>query len=130
MVKIIRTPQGAVPTGKALSAAQPSMTGIDAVRGQGAWIEATDGRMYLDFCAGVATCNLGHSHPAVIEAVLRQMQQVIHLGGVCGHAPMYDLAERLAEITPTGIDRFVFSTTGSEANARARAPLAGDPSGR
>ena len=107
------------PPEKALSAAQPSMTGIDAVRGQGAWIEATDGRMYLDFAAGVATCNLGHSHPAVLEAVLRQMQQVIHLGGVCGHAPMYELAERLAEIAPPGIDRFVFATTGSEANEAA-----------
>lgn len=101
---------------RALSAAQPSMTGIDAVRGKGAWIEATDGRMYLDLAAGVATCNLGHSHPAVIEAVLRQMEQVIHLGGVCGHARMYELAERLAGIVPPGIDRFLFATTGSEAN--------------
>jgi 4-aminobutyrate aminotransferase len=95
------------------------MTGVDAVRGQGAWIEASDGRMYLDMAAGVATCNLGHSHPAVIEAVLRQMKQVIHLGGVCGHDPMYDLAERLAAIAPPGIDRFLFATTGSEANEAA-----------
>jgi len=104
---------------RALSAAQPSMSGIDAVRGKGAWIEAADGRMYLDLAAGVATCNLGHSHPAVIEAVLRQMERVIHLGGVCGHAPMYELADRLAEITPPGIDRFIFATTGSEANEAA-----------
>src|SRR5690606_13948104 len=48
-----------------------------------------------------------------------QMQKVIHLGGVCGHAPMYDLAERLEEMTPPGIERFVFSTTGSEANEAA-----------
>jgi 4-aminobutyrate aminotransferase len=104
---------------RALSAAQPSMTGIDAVRGHGAWIEATDGRSYLDMAAGVATCNLGHSHPAVVEAVLRQMRRVIHLGGVCGHEPMYVLAERLLEITPPGVERFIFSTTGSEANEAA-----------
>lgn len=101
---------------RALSAAQPSMVGIDVVRGHGAWLEAADGRMYLDLVAGIATCNLGHSHPAVIAAVLRQMEQIIHLGGVCGHAPSRDLADRLGEITPTGIERFLFSTTGSEAN--------------
>ena len=107
---------GTDPGEGALSSAQPSIAGIDAVRGQGAWIEATDGRMYLDLAAGIATCNLGHSHPAVIAAVLHQMEQLIHLGGVCGHAPARDLAERLAQITPPGIDRFLFSTTGSEAN--------------
>jgi 4-aminobutyrate aminotransferase len=103
----------------ALSAAQPSITGLDAIRGHGAWIDAADGRTYMDLAAGIATCNLGHSHPAVIAAVRRQMDQVIHLGGVCGHAPMRDLADRLAEIAPPGIDRFLFSTTGSEANEAA-----------
>lgn len=106
-------------TGDTLSAAQPSMTGLDAVRGNGAWLETADGRRFLDLAAGIATCNLGHSHPAVIAAVLDQMGRVIHLGGVCGHEPMYRLADRLAEITPTGIRRFLFSTTGSEANEAA-----------
>lgn len=90
--------------------------GIDVVRGHGAWLEADDGRQFLDLVAGIATCNLGHSHPAVIAAVLHQMEQIIHLGGVCGHRPARDLADRLAQITPPGIDRFLFSTTGSEAN--------------
>ena len=107
---------GSDPSEPALSSAQPSFTGIEAVRGQGAWIEGADGRAYLDLAAGIATCNLGHSHPAVIAAVLAQMERVIHLGGVCGHAPQRDLAARLAEIAPEGIDRFLFSTTGSEAN--------------
>jgi 4-aminobutyrate aminotransferase len=107
---------GPDPREAALSSAQPSFTGIEAVRGQGAWIEGADGRAYLDLAAGIATCNLGHSHPAVIAAVLAQMERVIHLGGVCGHAPQRDLAARLAEIAPEGIDRFLFSTTGSEAN--------------
>jgi 4-aminobutyrate aminotransferase len=107
---------GPDPSEPALSSAQPSFTGIEAVRGQGAWIEGADGRAYLDLAAGIATCNLGHSHPAVIAAVLAQMERVIHLGGVCGHAPQSDLADRLAGIAPEGIDRFLFSTTGSEAN--------------
>ena len=102
-----------------VAAAQPISIGIEAVRGDGAWIEAADGRRYLDLAAGIATCNLGHSHPAVIAAVLEQMQRLIHLGGVCAHAPMRDLAARLAGITPTGVEQFLFSTTGSEANEAA-----------
>jgi 4-aminobutyrate aminotransferase len=102
--------------GDALAAAQPNFTGLEAVRGDGAWIEASDGRRYLDLAAGIATCNLGHSHPAVMAAVLEQLHSLIHLGGVCGHAPQRLLADRLAEITPGRIERFLFSTTGSEAN--------------
>ncbi len=102
-----------------VAAAQPISIAIEAVRGDGAWIEAADGRRYLDLAAGIATCNLGHSHPAVIAAVRGQMDRLIHLGGVCSHAPMHDLAARLAGITPPGIDQFLFSTTGSEANEAA-----------
>ncbi len=105
--------------GGALSTAQPSIAGFEAVRGDGSWIEAADGRRYLDMAAGIATCNLGHSHPAVLAAVTDQMARLIHLGGVCGHAPQRNLAERLADITPTRIERFLFSTTGSEANEAA-----------
>jgi 4-aminobutyrate aminotransferase len=47
------------------------------------------------------------------------MEKIIHLGGVCGHQPMYELAERLAGVTPDGVDRFLFVTTGSEANEAA-----------
>lgn len=103
----------------ALSPAQPNIAGLEAVRGDGAWIQANDGRRYLDLAAGIATCNLGHSHPAVMAAVLEQMQALIHLGGVCGHAPQRLLAERLAEVTPGRIEQFLFSTTGSEANEAA-----------
>jgi 4-aminobutyrate aminotransferase len=107
------------PAPAALAAAQPNITGLEAVRGDGAWIEAGDGRRYLDMAAGIATCNLGHSHPAVMAAVLEQLHSLVHLGGVCGHAPQRLLAERLAEITPSRIGQFVFSTTGSEANEAA-----------
>jgi 4-aminobutyrate aminotransferase len=105
--------------GRHIAAAQPTSIAVEAVRGDGAWIEGADGRRYLDLAAGIATCNLGHSHPAVIAAVLEQMQRLIHLGGVCAHAPMHDLAERLAGIAPPGVEQFLFSTTGSEANEAA-----------
>ena len=110
---------GTDPGEGALSAAQPSIVGIDAVRGHGAWIEGADGRAYLDLAAGIATCNLGHSHPAVIAAVLRP--------DGAGHPPRRRLrpcpraTSRTGwrEIAPPGIDRFLFSTTGSEANEAA-----------
>src|SRR3974390_1410956 len=105
--------------GSALASAQPNFTGLEGVRGDGAWIQASDGRRYLDMAAGIATCNLGHSHPAVMAAGLEQLGSLIHLGGGSGHAPQRLLADRLAEITPDRIEQFLFSTTGSEANEAA-----------
>lgn len=42
-------------------------------RGAGCRVWDTQGREYLDFVAGIATCTLGHAHPAMVEAVTRQM---------------------------------------------------------
>ena len=105
---------GPDPREAALSSAQPSFTGIEAVRGQGAWIEGADGRAYLDLAAGIATCNLGHSHPAVIAAVLARMERVIPPGGVCGHAR--SATSRRGSRRSPRRESTASSTTGSEAN--------------
>ena len=41
-------------------------------RGEGCWLEATNGQRYLDFGAGIAVCCLGHSHPHLVEALITQ----------------------------------------------------------
>ena len=57
-------------------------TAIPAVRAEGPWVEAADGRRYLDFASGTATTNIGHNHPRVVAAAREQMDQMIHSGGV------------------------------------------------
>ena len=46
--------------------------------GKGSHLYDTDGNEYLDMCAGIATCCLGHSHPALKKAVSDQMDKVHH----------------------------------------------------
>jgi 4-aminobutyrate aminotransferase len=103
----------------AVGPAQPRLIDIEVVRGKGSWVEASDGRRYLDLTSGIACLNLGHGHPAVVAAVQRQVAELAHSGGVFGHGPMNALAARLGEIAPGPIDRFLFCASGSEANELA-----------
>ena len=102
-----------------VGAAQPRLIDVEIVRGSGSWVEASDGRRYLDLTSGIASLNVGHGHPRVLAAVHRQVDELAHSGGVFSHAPMGDLAERLGEIAPGAIDTFLFAASGSEANELA-----------
>ena len=90
-------------------------TAIPAVRAEGPWVEAADGRRYLDFASGTATTNIGHNHPAVVAAARAQMDQMVHSGGVFRYESIVALAERLATIAPGDIGSFFFLNGGSEA---------------
>ena len=90
-------------------------TAIPAVRAEGPWVQAADGRRYLDFASGTATTNIGHNHPRVVAAAREQMDQMVHSGGVFRYESVVALAERLATITPGDIGSFFFLNGGSEA---------------
>jgi acetylornithine/N-succinyldiaminopimelate aminotransferase len=51
-------------------------------RGAGCRVWDTQGREYLDFVAGIATCTLGHAHPVMVEAVTRQIQKLHHVSNL------------------------------------------------
>ena len=65
------------------------------IRGSGARVWDADGREYLDLVAGIAVNALGHAHPAVIEAVSRQVATLGHTSNLAMHEPGLALAERL-----------------------------------
>ncbi|MCE9581612.1 MAG: aspartate aminotransferase family protein [Planctomycetes bacterium] len=90
-------------------------TSLGAIRASGCQVECDDGRTYLDFACGTATLALGHCHPAVVEAVEKQVRTLMHTGGVFFHEPMLKLGEALQSIMPEGLDRFFFSNSGTEA---------------
>ena len=48
-------------------------------RGKGCKVWDTKGRIYLDFVAGIATCTLGHGHPAMVDAVTRSEEHTSEL---------------------------------------------------
>src|SRR5208283_4624041 len=88
-----------------------------AKRGEGAMIEDVDGNRFLDFNAGIAVVAAGHCHPRVVEAVQRQAAELLHMSGTdFYYENMVTLAEKLARLTPGGVERRVyFGNSGTEA---------------
>ena len=93
----------------------PAAPGLRAVRAGGVWVETADGRRVMDCTSGIATANLGHNHPRVVAAARDQLDRLLHTGGVFSSAAPSELAARLAEAAPAGIDAFAFATSGTEA---------------
>ncbi len=89
-------------------------------RGSGADVWDVDGRHYVDLLGGIAVNLLGHAHPAVVEAVTRQVATLGHTSNLAAHAPGIELAERLQELVGAGPDsRVLFTNSGAEANEAA-----------
>ena len=108
------------------------------IRGQGCRVRDADGREYLDLIAGIAVSSLGHAHPAIVEAVSRQVAEVAHTSNLYLHEREIELAERILDllggdappqtppdhegaarppIPPRG--RVFFANSGAEANEAA-----------
>jgi acetylornithine aminotransferase len=92
-------------------------------RGEGCRVWDADGREYLDLFAGIAVSALGHAHPALIEAVTRQVSAIAHTSNLFLHEPEIILAERLLGLLGTGGAsagaRVFFANSGTEANEAA-----------
>jgi acetylornithine/N-succinyldiaminopimelate aminotransferase len=86
-------------------------------RGEGARVWDVDGKEYLDFTAGWAVVNLGHSHPAVTKAIQEQAAKLMQTSNQFYTVPQLQLAEALVE---NGcLDKVFFSNSGAEANEGA-----------
>ncbi|MCX3062502.1 acetylornithine transaminase [Streptomyces beihaiensis] len=91
---------------------------LPLVKGQGARLWDADGKEYLDFVGGIAVNALGHAHPAVVEAVSRQIASLGHVSNLYVAEPPVALAERLLQLS--GRDGAVFfCNSGAEANEAA-----------
>jgi 4-aminobutyrate aminotransferase len=106
------------------------VTDLQVATGEGCWVTTVDGDRYLDFTSGIAVTSTGHAHPAVVEAIRRQAGRFIHAQVNCyRHDLLEPLAERLAAVTPDGIDTFFFCNSGAEAT-EAAVKLAKQATGR
>jgi 4-aminobutyrate aminotransferase len=95
-------------------------TDLEVASGSGCIVTTTDGEKYLDFTAGIAVASTGHCHPRVVEAIAQQAGKFIHAQANCYRSPLpEELANRLAQITPSAIDSFFFSNSGAEATEAA-----------
>src|SRR5437016_12077155 len=90
---------------------------ITLVRGEGTRVWDSDGRVLLDFVAGIAVNVLGHCHPAIIKAVQEQVTQLVHVSNLYYNTRQIELAEQLGQLS-NGMRSF-FSNSGAEANEGA-----------
>ncbi|MDJ1175543.1 aspartate aminotransferase family protein [Roseofilum capinflatum] len=86
-------------------------------QGKGCLVWDTQGREYLDFVAGIATCTLGHAHPALVETVTQQISKLHHVSNLYYIQEQGDLAKWLVEHSCA--DRAFFCNSGAEANEGA-----------
>jgi acetylornithine/N-succinyldiaminopimelate aminotransferase len=87
------------------------------VKGEGSWLWDHTGKRYLDFVQGWAVNCLGHSPPAVADAVSRQARQLITPSPAYYNAIAIELAAKLT--TLSGLDQVFFTNSGAEANEGA-----------
>lgn len=90
---------------------------ITLVKGKGCRLWDIEGKEYLDFVAGIATCTLGHAHPALIETLTNQIAKLHHVSNLFYIPEQWELAKWIVEHSCA--DRVFFCNSGAEANEAA-----------
>ena len=87
-----------------------------AARAENAELWDVEGNRFIDFAVGIAVCNTGHCHPAIMAAAKAQCDLFTHTAfQVSAYESYIHLAERLNELAPIDDARSVFFSTGAEA---------------
>jgi len=92
---------------------------IGIERGEGAYLYADDGTEYLDFGASYAVTPVGHCHPQVVDAVKAQVEELMYVQASYPVEARTELYEKLATVSPPGLDNVWLCNSGTEANEAA-----------
>lgn len=85
-------------------------------RACGANIVDVDGNCYVDITGGFFVATAGHGHPRIVRAIQEQAETLLHsMGSVNPNPRRVELAEKLAEVTPEGLEVSYIANTGGEA---------------
>ncbi len=85
--------------------------------GKGCYIYDKNGKEYLDFLGGIATCSVGHGNKQVVKAISEQAKKLINITNLYYTEPQVELAKNLAKLSALG--KCFFCTSGTEANEAA-----------
>ncbi|MEI4832294.1 aspartate aminotransferase family protein [Bacillus sp. FJAT-53711] len=89
---------------------------LPVVKEEGCYYFGLDGKKYLDFTSGIATTNVGHRHPKVVQAIKDSADCLTHgPSGVIMYESILRLAEELGNVLPSNLDCFFFANSGTEA---------------
>lgn len=91
--------------------------GLEVSRAKGSYIYTTDGKVYLDFVAGVSACSLGHCHPRIVAAIKNQLDKYLHVMvyGEYAQAPAVQFSKLLASHLPDVLEKTYLVNSGTEA---------------
>jgi taurine--2-oxoglutarate transaminase len=92
---------------------------LHVTKAEGCWFWDAKGKKYLDLSAQLMCSNLGHQNEAVVEAICKQAREMAFIGPSFACDVRADLALKLLEVVPQGIEKFFFATSGTEANETA-----------
>lgn len=99
----------------------PAPVGLEITSAKGNYLYDVDGKKYLDLIGGISVCNIGHSHPAVIDAIKQQAENYLHVMvyGELVQSPQVKYAELLAKHLPEQLNCVYFTNSGAEATEGA-----------
>src|ERR1035438_10382753 len=85
------------------------------VEARGCTLWDADGKEMLDLASGMFCCVLGHNHPKFIEKIVGQTKQLLHTGTQFLSPAVLEAGYKLAGVTPGGLRKSIFLSTGTEA---------------
>jgi acetylornithine aminotransferase/acetylornithine/N-succinyldiaminopimelate aminotransferase len=88
-------------------------------RGEGSWVETSEGERYLDLYGGHAVAATGHSHPRVVAALREQAGRLLFYSNLVYSGVRARAAEMLVGVAPEGLTKAFFCNSGTEANENA-----------
>lgn len=91
--------------------------GLEISHAKGSYLYSSDGKVYLDFVAGVSACSLGHCHPRVVSAIKTQLDKYLHVMvyGEYAQAPAVGFTKLLASFLPAPLEKTYLVNSGTEA---------------
>jgi len=92
---------------------------IAATKGEGVWVQTSEGEKYLDLYGGHAVTATGHCHPHVVKAIQEQAAQMLFYSNLVYSDVRAKTAEKLVSIAPDSLTKTFFCNSGTEANENA-----------
>jgi taurine--2-oxoglutarate transaminase len=86
---------------------------------EGVYMYDDNNKRYLDFSSQLMCSNLGHKNKVIIEAIVKQAEKLPYVAPAFAQEALASATEALLTVMPAGLDKFFFSTSGTEANEAA-----------
>ncbi|TKC07036.1 aspartate aminotransferase family protein [Pedobacter frigoris] len=90
---------------------------LEFIKASGMYLYDTEGKKYMDLIAGIGVSNVGHCHPAVVNAVKQQAERYMHIMvyGEFVQSPQVNFAKALSDVLPESLNSTYFVNSGAEA---------------